>query len=467
MKTLINLILVIFISTNALAQNGVYHLNLTSGDNTTSRDDNATAFDNALGLACVKGGKIVFPPGTYYFSPIKIIDCPNIEITGNGTKIVYRPLNTVLPNTVPQAEQHFFVFSHVNNCKINNLEIKNIGAKSERDVSEPHVGCYISAQGAPSSNSGSIYVLESSNMEIRNCTLIEGGHGIIVENSTGTPDNMIIVSDNLLKNQRGYAMFFRRVGFCIVQGNIMEHSGSDGMKTLTECHNMTITNNISKENGRDGYDFYNGLTNSIVNNNQAINNCYQGFDIKGKPANGIYVVTDLIVSSNLARGNGFNGFKLEDVRNITMNSNFAVDNDITGVFFNTVQNFNFTGNTCSKNDSSGVYFRHTTRGIVNGNIAIDNNMAQHPPSDSTAGFHLSENTSGLVISGNVAFNGVYQSGHQDYGMYFDDSCRLNIINANRCTGNAKDAFGGNLIKIIPTNINRGQTFTANDPNPTP
>jgi len=348
---------------------------------------------------------------------------------------------------MPENDEKYFI--HIESpakFSVSALTINNLGSKSYYDTKQNR---YVPLTNLKA-NTTSIYIERASDVQITDCQFVGGHYGLEISNAKAKEKGAILVYHCIFQNQAASSIRIKNSQFIQIESNFFLNSGADGLKTNKGTANLVISKNISKMCGRDGYDFYDGLVKSIVSENIATENFFHGYDMKGNPDSvGNYVFHDNIFSDNLASNNGYYGFSLQNVRNITMNSNKALLNGKSGYLFNNVQDCNFNALSASKNREHGFLLKEISRSIFSNSIAVDNNYKRcyTEKNPNYSGFYFEAKADGLTINSCQAGNGISRNakGNQVYGAYFDDgSVNNKFINCDFSNniGGGEKGYGG-------------------------
>jgi hypothetical protein len=94
-------------------------------------------------------------------------------------------------------------------------------------------------------------------------------------------------------------------GFIVVEDNVMEANGDDGLR-LDDADVKIVQRNVAAGNGSDGFSIGNGVS-AVVTANLAVANQENGFSLPARTT----------AKGNAAIGNGLTGFEIEDDSTVT------------------------------------------------------------------------------------------------------------------------------------------------------
>lgn len=406
----------------------------------------ACATNNRIFSLCLEnakqGDRIIIPAGEFHFSTeLYQLRIPsNVILKGMGrgkTLLVFHP-TTMGIQKMGGVGLYTQDGSHID---IEDFTIHNVG--SDNIVTKTMA------------NTVSLLVEDSKYVQIRNVEFVGGHFGVLLWNTTMSYEvnRNITIEDCNFSRQASSGLLMKKCSRSNVKDNTFNNTGSDGLKTSKLCKWLTIENNISEHNRRDGFDFYDGCLECSIIKNKAIGNYLHGFDLKGNPdANGNFVFRDNIITDNIASGNGYSGFSLQNVRKVILIGNLATKNMQYGYYFNNVQSCTFSSLQSSENMRHGYLLNKISRSSFTGCTAIDN--GQSKSLEKYNGFHLNSNAGENIFEACVAINGtnLRNMGSQEYGFFFEnESVNNKVRNSEFRNNRSGNSIGGDrksqLIKM--------------------
>ncbi|MCF7793831.1 MAG: right-handed parallel beta-helix repeat-containing protein [Candidatus Cloacimonetes bacterium] len=248
--------------------------------------------------------------------------------------------------------------------------------------------------------------IEPNSSEIIGLTITDGNSGLIIENTSPTLKNLIIMNNDTSDEGGGILCFNADLTIenCRINSNICDDEGGGifADSSHVEIINCEINNNVSNEN--DGGGIY------CINSDLTLENCTINENISDDQGGGIYLENstldfiDITVNENEFNDQG-GGIYLENctgyMENIICKSNFTYEDDTDGGGFTIydssdltminvliagnnakedgggvycydstpfLANFTIYGNTCVDGKGGGIYFKYSDATMVNSNI---------------------------------------------------------------------------------------------------
>lgn len=316
---------------------------------------------------------------------------------------------------------------------------------------------------ASSSPTGSgIFIEDSINdyFIIRNCTIYNGGYGIMLEDT----NNGILVKNNCSNNGNH--------GICLwdscnntISENIASNNTVHGIRLRHNCNNNNISGNTANDNGNYGillreFCITNTISGNNVNKNSQYgiylyvycdNNFISGNTVSDNLDHGIILETTCVknkILGNTVNNNKENGIYLEnDCDHNIISWNTVNDNVFNGILqFGFCDNNTISGNTVNDNGGYGISFAsQCNNNKISGNTANKNNMGiffdGQCNNNKISENSLYNNQYGIYLrwfcfDNNISGNIIYKN--DNYGIYLDCSNNLIFYNCilNNSIGNA-------------------------------
>ena len=161
----------------------------------------------------------------------------------------------------------------------------------------------------------------------------------------------------------------------------------------------------------------------------------------GDPSPLDYSFRDNVFSDNKSERNVVRGATFQGGRNIQGQGNSFTDNDGDGVLLNDVQ-MSDIGGSVSGSELHGVLCQSVSRCTLSFH-ARDNNTSN---TDDKNGIHCDANTDGNTFVAPMVLNGTIasRSGHQKYGIFFEDGSVSNTVIGGRLFDNEVGDVGGDI-----------------------
>jgi len=374
--------------TGALYSEGI---ELSFRNNVTLKNVEVTNFDRGISL---------------YSSHHNTLSGNNASNNTYGIRLWVSSNNVLVGNTASNNQYNFEVsgrdFSHFNNY-----------VDTSNTVDGKPIYYLIGVADAiidAGTNAGTIYIINSNNITIRDLTLTKNYHGAFFWNTTNSKILNVTASNNAW-----YGIHLDSSSNNVLTGNTASNN-DDGIR-LWDSSNNVLTGNTASNNA--GYGIHlDSSSNNVLTGNTASNNAGYGIFLKGSSNNvltgntasnndhGIYLWyssnNNVIYSSNntLSGNNASNntyGIRLWDSHHNTLSGNNAsnnkhgiylssssnnvltgntASNNIYGISLFSIRSHNntLTGNTASNNDD-GIYLKDTYNNVLFHNNLI-NNTAQ-------------------------------------------------------------------------------------------
>ncbi|MFC1587316.1 right-handed parallel beta-helix repeat-containing protein [Planctomycetota bacterium] len=233
--------------------------------------------------------------------------------------------------------------------------------------------------------------LEAKNVLIDSCTFHDCGH-----------NNYICDIDGLtITNCRSY------------------NSARDGIRTLRNTRNITITNNHIYDNGegtpgqsQDGIDLYLAGFRCVITGNHIYNNVSHGLDIKksAETAGELFRDSEYIISGNYIHDNEGDGIKVSadvapdvNLKNFTISGNHIFENTYWGLLIQWAENVNISGNQIYANGYEGLRVDNCPHGLsVQNNIVYDNGTSLDPAH--RGGMAIMNTVENAIIKKNIVYS---------------------------------------------------------------
>jgi parallel beta-helix repeat protein len=252
-------------------------------------------------------------------------------------------------------------------------------------------------------------------------------------------------------------------------GNVLTGNTANGNAIIGFALNLAAGNSLSANtaagNGQTGFDILGGGSNRLLNNTATVN------------AIGISVANshDNVVTGNRSRDNRDGGIVVNASTDGRLTGNTISGNGGAGLWVGNTSGLLVTGNTATTNHSDGFVIVDATGGRLTGNTATSNGDGSHGGN----GFVLAR-TTGLVMSGNAATDspwacvGLYDAHDTTVsantasgcsaGFDLSDGSTGNTLRNNTANGNGYRGGLGNgfSLELASSNLLAGNTANGNN-----
>jgi parallel beta-helix repeat protein len=349
-----------------IVSDGTYTENLLIYKEVTLRSENGSAsttiqaaspgihvFNITADKVAIQGFNVIGPTN---YSSIYMLSVSNCSISDNVISESYAGIfcsnvsnSDLINNTITSSVRGIYLYDSPNNTLINNIMTSNDYNFGGYGTSPEHFFQNINTSnlvdGKPiyylidqadmqvPSNAGQVYVVNSTNITVKDIAISNGYEGIVfaytdnskIENVTVSDNEYGIVLfrsnsnilDNININNNYYGIFLSNSINNNLINNIISSNGWDGISLYSSSELNNVNNNTISSNGCDGiYLDYSG--NNTLSNNTIINNPEIGINLYGSADNNII--------NNNVNNNTYQGIYLKDSTNNTLIDNIMESN---------------------------------------------------------------------------------------------------------------------------------------------
>lgn len=349
----------------------------------------------------------------------------------NGRELVLGPGTFVIDAANPELPLADYTSIRGSGRGNTIIEFRNLGSSSHGFFATGKTGIRLSrltikAATALSANQNAVNFEDCTDCWIEDVEQLNFSGGFWFTDATGPTDttNLRNKAINCIsRNSSSYGFFYSGATGCVWDGcEAYGARSQDGFKTGRNARYTRIVNCHAEGNEQDGFDTFDGFIDSVMSNCTAINNNDSGFQIKGTLGGTFggddYTSRDSTVSNCVARGNGFQGFLLQECRSISFTNLVAIENAENGFVFNNTQGCTATGLIALRNTKDGFNLQgNASRNTFNGCVAQDNSYTDGvTQNDTYDGFNLVD-ADANTFNGCQSFNGTQpgKQGGQRYG----------------------------------------------------
>ena len=419
------------ILTGNTASNNSYGIRLSGSSNNTLTDNNVSS-NNNFGICLTSSSNNVLSGNTASNNAYGIF----LESSSNN--------NVLSGNTASNNAYGIVLGGSSNNNLTGNTASNNLYNFGVSGSASSHFNNYVdtsnTVDGKPiyyligatnavydaQTNVGTIYLINSNNITIKDLTLTKNLFGVVFFNTTNSKIENVTASNNV------YGIWLRFSSNNNLTGNTASNNVC-GIWLRFSSNNNTLSGNTASSNNAYGIHLKSSSNNNVLSGNTASNNGY-GIFLESSSNNNV-------LSGNTASSNNNYGIYLSGSINNNLTGNTA-SNNYYGIFLGFSSNNNLTGNTAS-NNYYGIFLESSSNNnVLSGNTASSNNAY---------GIHLKSSSNNNVLSGNTASN-------NNYGIHLRFS-RNNNLSGNTVSNNN---YGIRLRDYSSNNIISGNNITNND-----
>jgi len=395
-----------------LVSDGTYLENLTVDKEVTIRSENGSATTiinsgsnstviNITASNVVIDGFDISYSGHMPYPTVYVYSASNCTLINNrisggflGTYLRSSSNTTFMNNTLDSSYIGIYLYSSTNSTlKDNSISAEMIGFGVSGNSLEEYIHdidysnlvdgkpiCYLvnEADMQVPSDAGQVYVVNSTNITVKDLSLRNAMDGVAFINTSGsTIENVTAAGCNdgiyLLNSDHNVVRdVISSDNYCgihnhnsdnnLLTGNTVEGNIYDGI-LLCHSENIGLFSNIAGENGDNGIYAYFAKNTTMTDN-----------IVSGNGDDGIYVdnSTAVTLTGNNAAGNTGNGIGLVNSDDSALTSNTAIFNSDDGIDLGYSDNNTLASNTVTHNSESGFDFGYSNNNTLLSNIAGHN-----------------------------------------------------------------------------------------------